>query len=507
MKKHLRTALIVSCTVMLVCSAVLLILGNVYYADSDYIQPGYELHVGSGNKAVLLSAESNTRTDWIVGLFSELGYSVLRVNSSDSAVLDYAVTLIRQHTTADSILFTAADIHGEGMVRYSMGSSVIPEGIVFISPTFDMKKAIDDGVYSCAYVGAFPTLIIGDTGNTFVSTDTLIDMYNLLSGDTLSPTGRPLESTKNGVTLLISPGAVIADGAPNPDFMTHLAGWMHNNLQVSEVIHGDVLLTVALFLMVIAGLSLPVFAVLLFMHVAERVNSKVISYAVITTYLKSPTLFLLSRLATWVPAVILTAVLYTVMTVASLPYTAFGKLFIAFLMSASASVLLFYRLGLTPGMEGKPTDTASPLKVSAVVHSFGVTAVVMAVTVALGYSGFYAFSVDGERLVIFAVLFLLFALLFTVFDHDYTVAVTGRLSVSTALVVFVIPYLPLLILVGLPVLLGNLPMAIAMLKCVVNFVIAVLIGRTVYCICSSSLYSSICSALFMASFLAFYSYV
>lgn len=496
----------VSCGVLLAGSLALitLSLGSRMFSSTVTLGEHQASYYQGTGQATLLVGSDTAALASALPLLRTDGGQVLSVSASlspqdwEEAVLALS-TLSGQ--PSGEILVAALGDAADSVIRWYFDSSTPVKALVLLFPSSDSSDLIDEGIYSCSFPAAAKILILDSASMPASQIDRSTELYNLLSGDTIKSNGNPFKASKGNVSMLLSPGTVLYDAPLSSSLLEQLSDWLGANLNLHISVPLSVKIKPLLWLLVSAALGGFLYALLQNSkrHYAPEV------YQIVSASIPHPWRFTLSRILIPVLSLLPAALLYLLMRLLKLPPAAFGSSFISYAAACGAVILLLYRYGGMPGVKGSPTDSKMPLATPQLLQTLGIVAAVAFSLFALGFSGFYTIGFSLERGILFVVLWGIFAVCLRSVSYDATLI--EEVSPQSILPMLLFPYLPVLALAALAVPMGELSMAVAILKCTFVLICAIILNRITDMLTASARWAAFLSALILAGFLSFYRYI
>lgn len=507
--KKLSLLLKACCGVLLSCSIALIMLTMSSYSGGSTVSLAAleaVYYKGSGSAALLVGSDPRALSSVLPLLRADDG-QVLSIATADLSAEEYQRAL-RQLSTmsglpSNELLVVAFGDAADQAIRWYFSSSTPLKSLILISPIADPASLIEGGIYSCSIAPAAQILVIDSATMPTDQINRSTELYNLLSGDSIQSNGNPFKASKGNVSMLLSPGSVLYDSPISISLLDQLSQWLGAKLNVYATLPLTLTLKPLLWLILSAALAGFLYSLLVISE--TRYDPEV--YQIVSACVPHPWRFSLSRVLVAILSLPVAALLFVLMSLFRLPVGGFGRSFISYTAACGTVMLTLYHYGWMPGVKGSPTDSKVTVSSAKLLEIAAITAAVALSLYALGYSGFYTIGLSPARGLLFLGLWLLLGVSMRSVSYDMTLIQEIRHESRGLNTMLLLPYLPLLGLAALAVPMGELSMAIAMLKCTFVLICAILLNRITDMLTGSARLSASVSALILAGFLSFYLYI
>lgn len=507
--KKLSLLFKICCAVLLIGSIALLTLTLNNYANSNTItidtrQAQY--YSGAGSPVLVVGSDANALASTLP-LLRDNNRQVLSLPYADLSTADYQQAVLQlgalSGLPSNDLLVVAHGDAADSVIRWYFDSSTPIKSLILISPDTDSTNLLEGGVYSCSFPSAAKILIIDSATMPTEQINRSTELYNLLSGDTIKSNGNPFKANKGNVSMLLAPGSVLYDSPVSFNLLEQLSSWLGSNLNVPSAVSLTLKVTPLLWLIVTIALGGFLYTLLLISksHYAPEV------YQIVSASIPHPWKFGFSRIIIAVISLLVALILFLLASPLKLPVGVFGRSFMSYTVACGAVILLLYRRGWMPGVKGSPTDSKVAISSVKLLQILGITIAVALSLFALGYSGFYTIGFTPVRGILFLSLWVLYAIALRSISYDISLIEEISYKSNAINSMLLMPYLPVLGLVALAVPMGELSMAIAMLKCTFVLICAIILNRITDMLTGSARLAASLSALILAGFLSFYLYI
>lgn len=348
-----------------------------------------------------------------------------------------------------------------------------PSAVLMLSPSVDTQQLIEEGIYSCSYQTIAPTMILQNVAANSEALQDSVELYNLLSGDTIKSNGSPIKASRGNVSLLITSAAVTTDLHYSAESASAISGFIAANSSAQQISIQYILMNQGLSLILILAL------LLFFICCVEKSEHFVegSGWQIVTSSVEKPWKFYLSRLVLLLSSICTALLIFIAIYFVNNSFGSLTGIFLSYFWAVGVITPVLYKLELIPGVKGIPKFIRQPLKLSLVARITLITMLLLASGYIMNYSGVSLLDFTHQNL--FGLMLLIFLSALPYLGTSYEMAVvgdvTGFLPLRYGLIC--IPYLPLLVPIIFAVPLGWLPMTFALLRLLIVMILGGCLAR------------------------------
>ncbi len=407
----------------------------------------------------------------------------------------YGLSYMKDVREADSVFIMS---FGENVVD-SFPCNLPPEynisGVLMVSPTADVEALIYDGVYSCSYLTIAPTLVVQSVSNSNNSVSNSVELYNLLSGDTILYNGSPLTANRGNVSLNVTTGNIISDLPYSEDTLTAITNFINAN--ISTPIHIQNTFATNSLLCIIAAISLLISLIataIISSYQTTTDSWEIVDYSVSLNFR-----VIISRAIIIILALVGSLISLFVIPMFNVEANFFAILYIGYLFSLGIITFFLYLSGSMYKVGNKLNNASINLNIKASAIIIATFFALIAIMLALNISGMSIMIAEiniGLLVTILLSILLMYSISKEVFLSK---EITNNFKLQ--LLFITLPFLPLLLPIVFSVPSAWLQLGFALLRLSILLLITVFASRTIENYSNSSILSSILSGLLLGMYI------